>query len=259
MRFGIALLACLFSIRPAFACSQAANSVLRSMESAIHTSLDAKGKALFVDFDYVSAACKAWPQKSGYEIVARPYVYMLNAASEHYLGMDIAVINEKTGTVLATADPQQTMVVDALTPSEKTIDAANYEVKKGVVAFGVRTTRRNNSDVVPIQESVLNMYVIDRDKIARIAGPLVVSAFRGEAGGDCTFSASQDITVISIPGTKTNDYFDMLAKVKRTKSKEVKNRSGCKKVEEPTKVVDYRLKFNGTTYDIPATLQASVN
>jgi hypothetical protein len=229
------------------------------MESAIHTSLDAKGKALFVDFDYVSAACKAWPQKSGYEIVARPYVYKLNADSEQYLGMAIAVVNDKTGTVLANADEEQTMVVDALEPTSITIDTANYEVTKGVVAFGVRTTRRNNSAAIPVQENILNMYVLDGDKIGTIAGPLVVDAIRGEVGPDCTFSESQDITVISIPGTKTNNYFDMLAKVKRTKSKEIKNRSGCKKVEEPTKALDYLLKFNGTTYDIPATLKASVN
>lgn len=259
MRLGIVFLTCLLAAKPVIACSPVEERILSSLDDTVHASLNAEGAASYVDFDTVSPICKSWPQKDGYAIVAKPYVYTMKNDGLNYLGMFIVVLNEANGATVATVNEKKVMVVDALVPTGVNIDTANYKIKDGMIAFGVRTERRNNSDAVPRQDEFANLYILDQNKIRKIANSLAVESYQGEGVRDCEFVTRKKNTLISVLGSSTNGYFDLLARVKSIHAKLVKNGSSCKEVSEPVKTVDYILKFNGVSYELPEALQAAVN
>jgi len=151
------------------------------------------------------------------------------------------------------------MMVDAIEPSRVDIDTANYAIRPEELAFGIRTTRRNYSDAVPILEELMNLYIIDNDRLRKIIDSLRMNYDHGEGNPDCGFSRIENNALLSVLTSKTNGHYDLRERIKNSHVKFVKNGSKCKKVSEPATTTDYILKFNGTSYEIPQALQVDVN
>ncbi|MDR6482003.1 hypothetical protein [Paraburkholderia terricola] len=253
------ILCCLVASCSTFACSPVEENALAALELDVAATLKEQGNSAVVDFGFLPSQCKSWPQKAGFAILAKPYLYESRENGERYFGMAIAVANEKTGTVLSKINEKKLMFVDAIEPSDVSIDTANYRFKSNEPAFGVRTARRNYSDAAPVREVLMDMYIPSGDRIRRVAGPIVMSSYNGEGGGGCEFSGTEKTVSISILGSKTNSYFDMHAAIKQARIKYVKNESECEKTVGSTSTAGYNLKFNGLSYEIPRALQGDVN
>jgi hypothetical protein len=259
MRIYIASFACLCAIKSAFACTPVEEGILLSINDTVRASLKIEETISYVDFETMLPVCKPWHQKNGYAIVTRPYVYTVKDDGPTYLGMFIAVVNEVSGKVIGSIDEKKIMMFDAFAPSDITIDTANYKIKENVVAFGVRTKRRNNSEAVPLEGEFLNLYVLDQNKIKKIVNSMKTESYQGEGVRDCQFTTREKNTSISVSRNSTNGFSDLLASVKSIHTKLVQIGASCKKVSKPSKTVNYILKFNGVTYELPEALQEYVD
>jgi hypothetical protein len=255
----IAFFACFLVTKSALACDPVEQGILSSLNDRIRTSLKIDETVPYVDFETLLPVCKSWHQKNGYAIVTKPYVYTAKSDGLTYLGMFIAVLDKANGKMIGFINENKIMVADALEPDRITIDTANYKVKEGTVAFGVRTMRRNNSEAVPRQDEFLNLYILDQNRIKKIINSMVSESYQGEGVRDCEFVTREKNTSISVSRNSTKGFFDLLARVKGIHTKLVQIGTSCKKVSKPSKAIDYTLKFNGDTYELPEALQAHVD
>jgi hypothetical protein len=259
MKIYIAFFACFFITKSAFACDPVEGEILSSLNDQIRASLKIDGTVPYVDFETLSPICKPWRQMNGYAIVTKPYIYTVKSGELTYLGMFIGVVDKINRKMIGSINENKIMVADALEPARIIIDTASYKIKEGTVAFGVRTMRRNNSEAVPRQDEFLNLYILDQNRIKKIINSMVSESYQGEGVRDCEFVTREKNTSISVSRNSTKGFFDLLAKVKGIHTKLVQIGTSCKKVSKPSKAIDYTLKFNGDTYELPEALQAHVD
>jgi hypothetical protein len=259
MKLAFVFIGCLVAAKAAFACSPAENKTLAAFEQEVTVSLKENANASVIDFGYLPSQCKPWPQKGGYAILTKPYLYESSKNSERYFGMVIAVVDEQTGKVLSSVNEKKIMFMGAIEPSEINIDTANYFIEPGRLAFGVRTTRRNYSDAAPIREEMMNMYVIDQNTLTKVINSLLMNSYNGEGDGGCKFSGTENSATLSVLSDKTNGYYNLRERIKMSQIEYAKNGVECKKHVGTVKITDYILQFNGATYEIPQTLKANMN
>jgi hypothetical protein len=259
MKFSATLLASIFVMKAAFACSPVENTALKSLEGFAQASVVKEGAVSPVDFKSVSPACKSWPQKDGYAIVVKPYVYsMANRSDESYLGMVVAVLSRESGAVLAKINEKKIMAVDAIIPTDIGIDTANYLVRPDGLAFGIRTKSQNYSDAAPFYQQSMSMYTMDHGSLEKVVNSLMVNSYNGEGNPDCEFSGIENAGILSVLRSQTMGYYDLRVSVKTTYIKRIKSGASCKKIDAPAVTKTYDLKFNGNSYRIPKALQAYV-
>lgn len=259
MKKWLLLMFLIFASRMAAACNGPWNSAVDGIEHEIRSSLSKKNKDSSVDFGYLQPVCKEWQQKQGLVIIAIPYVYLdrSTANDERYFGMVVAVVNKNTGTIRGKYDEGKLMAADAIEPSEIKIDTANYAVQPGQIAFGVRVTRHNHSDVVPISEESMNIYLLNDDSIVRIVKNLLISSYNGEGGGDCRFSGTERSVSISVSKIMTHGYFNLVAKLKENAIRFTAAATICKRISTPVLIRNLTLKFEGKSYEVPDSLRMS--
>jgi hypothetical protein len=261
VKFAFAFIAFMVAAKAAFGCSPSLfeEGTLVAFEQEVTVVLKEHRNASVIDFNFLPSQCKSWPQKPGYAILAKPYLYENGRNGERYFGMVVAVANETTGKVLSKINEENLMAADAVEPSEVSIDVANYAIKSGHVAFGVRITRRNYSDTAPVRKEVMNLYVLDQGPLRKVINSLPMNSYSGEGNGDCTFSGTENSATLIILSGKTNGYYDFRERFRTVRIDYAKGGSECKKKEGAAKIKDYVLKYNGTTYEIPQVLQVDVN
>lgn len=243
--------------KAAFACNAVDDKVILSLESDIKSSDSTMKISSGIDFGYLPPVCKGWSQKTGLRVVVRPYAYkQTDGDDERYLGMAVAVIDEKNGVIRGKVEEKKMMVVDAIEPSEISIDTANYLVSHGEVAFGIRTTRRNQSSVAPFSEESMNMYLLETGNLRKIADALLVASYNGEGGGGCSFSGTQRLGTISVSINQSNGYFDLIEKMKTSSIQFSGTAERCEKSETKVSTRSYILKYDGSAYQIPEALRA---
>ncbi|MCG5077531.1 hypothetical protein [Paraburkholderia tagetis] len=258
MRLALFFMGCLFVAKSVFACSPAESNTLAAFEQEITAALKEHANASVIDFGFLPSQCKSWSQKVGSAILAKPYLYESAENGERYFGMVVAVVDEQTGKILSSINDEKMMVVDAIEPSDINIDTADYAIRPGGLAFGIRTTRRNYSDAAPIRQESMNVYIIDRGSLGRVVDSLLMNSSHGEGNPDCEFSGVENTAILSVLKNTTKGYYDLRERIKTNHIKYIKNGSECKKTSAPTTATDYILKFNGATYGIPKALQADV-
>jgi hypothetical protein len=251
------LICFLTAIGEALGCFPTGNATLGAYEKQIKASIGNQPTSI-VDFDYLLPVCKPWPQKPGYDIVTKPYVYQITTDSERYLGMVAAIVDDRSGEVRAMIDDKRLMVIDAIEPSQVSIDTANYSIKPGALAFGVRIIRQNHSLAIPIREELMNMYVFEEAGLRKVINALLTNSRRGEGDGNCDYSGLETTSSLMVLNTTTNGYFDLREIINENRTESGKSRITCKPAKT-IKRASYTLKFNGNSYEIPKQLQGDVD
>jgi len=258
MKPPILLLCFLLATGEALGCSPTEDAIVGKFERQIKASIGNQSKSI-VDFDYLLPVCKAWPQKPGYTIITIPYAYQANKDSERYFGMLAAIVDDKTGEVRALMDDKRLMLIDAIEPNDIDIDTADYPIKPGTLAFGVRIARQNHSAAIPIREEVINIYALDAAGLKKIINALLKVSSYGESDGTCKYSTSETTSSLTVLNTMTNGYFDIQDMVTEIISGTGKSRISCARRNPIRKTTNYVLKFAGKQYTIPKRLQGEVN
>lgn len=244
---------CLFISSLTHACTVSEKGILEKYQKK----LNEKHLGQSLDFDQLALACKSWPAKKGISILVSPYV---STATRHddqqFLGLAIMLVDDITGQQVSELDHFPISTVDAISPRTVDIDTAAYKVTSKDLAFGLRIKQQNSSSANPFSEEMVNLYLPDGADIKNILTGLVTSGSSGEGGEQCAFERDNNISVILILKTESNNFYDL--KVRREIKTWVSRASqnGCIESLSGKITRSYLISLKNGKYKIPPQLKS---
>ncbi|WP_407364518.1 hypothetical protein HKW97_25175 (plasmid) [Pseudomonas luteola] len=206
--------------------------------------------------DLELSTCKVWPARPGITLVAAG----LNRDGDYQVGsedLELLLVDTATSRVIARRLEESRLAYDAIQVGKLTFDTAPYKLNDGVLAFGLRIGRHNNSGGYPFSETSLTLYRQAGDHLEPVLENLLVEAFSGETGPDCEGEFKESSATLALGDAVSHGLRSLLVNQRTlTYHTVVRSPVDCLPADEKTIQHRYTLTFDGTRYPIPAKLQA---
>ncbi|WP_143273659.1 hypothetical protein [Aquimarina sp. MAR_2010_214] len=199
---------------------------------------------------------KALPNNAKEIIIVIPEIV---DEEEHYFELNsyILIVNNETGKIINTYFESSTTnnwVSDAVVLTKITIDTAPYKISEKNRAFGIRVHYYGMSKANPYSNTTISLFIKSKNTLKRILKNYDVMDYGGEWDTDCIGEFIDHKKTLIITASKTNSYYNILAKNKITKTKNyIDKNNDCDSMEKVTTMKTV-LKYNGEEY-IEKTLQ----
>ena len=167
-----------------------------------------------------------------------------------FLIMDayVLVVDNQSGKILYRNIEKDAWTSDAIEIQSLTIDTGLYILGQGKRAFGIRVSSSNSSRLNPYSIEDLNLFIVEENKLNKVANNITIYSYGGEAGLDCAGDMNSESTIITIDDKhQTNGFNNLRLKTTETNtvSKLVKGDCQTKETKKQTVTI---LKYNGKEY-----------
>lgn len=173
-----------------------------------------------------------------------------NHKEEDYSVMDayVLVVDNTSGKILYKNIESEAWVSDAMILESLVIDTGLYILADQKRAFGVRVSTHNMSGPNPFSMEELSLYLVDKNKLNKIANNLIVYRSGTEWDMKCTAESTSEKMFINVDNkTASNGLFNIKIKtdIEKEISKPVKDDCKSKIIKSQKNSV---LKFDGNQY-----------
>lgn len=199
-----------------------------------------------VNLDFFSE--KVIPNNKSQSIILIPKY--TNQKEDDYTVMDayVLIVDNISGKILYKNVESGAWVSDAMILSSLTIDTGLYTLADQKRAFGVRISTHNMSGPNPFSMEELSLYLIDKNKLNKIANNLVVYRNGTEWDMKCAAESTSEKMFIDIDNkAASNGLFNIKIKtdIEKEMARLVKGDCKTKTTKSQKNSV---LKFNGKEY-----------
>lgn len=173
-----------------------------------------------------------------------------NQKEDDYTLMDayVLIVDNKSGKILYKNVESGAWVSDAMILESLVIDTGLYILGDQKRAFGVRVSTHNMSGPNPFSMEELSLYLVDKNKLNKIANNLIVYRSATEWDMKCTAESTSEKMFINVDNkTASNGLFNIKIKtdIEKEISKPVKDDCKSKIIKSQKNSV---LKFDGNQY-----------
>ncbi len=210
------------------------------------------------------AKCRVWPADRSKTIVVLAFFKTgdLSASSETSGDLDVLVVKTGSGDALHRLTQKSAL---GSNPGAIAIDTANYELARGVRAFGVRTSYATASSDTLYEHratETINLYLPQGNSLKEILHNLIVNdaeigeyGIRYEEPAEGFVCGYGTIVTRTLATAKTNShgYADLVLNERKIDRQQFLAKGSCDRVEDTlSSSRQYLLRFDGNNYVIPA-------
>ncbi|TGQ34719.1 hypothetical protein EN859_024895 [Mesorhizobium sp. M00.F.Ca.ET.216.01.1.1] len=201
--------------------------------------------------------CKIWPAHDDLLLVAVPLIDSANSDHQHVGDIELLVVDRKSLQVRQRLLQPGLMTDDAIAIRKVEFDTGRYGLAPNVTAFGLRIEMANHSQPNPFGETDLRLYALAGNVLRVVLDGLAVAGNGGESDTNCAgFFHSSEVSLAMSP-VSHHGYHDITVVERRdTDEPSLDNKGECQ--SHPGKSVNrtYRLRYDGSRYQVPAALKA---
>ncbi len=204
-------------------------------------------------------SCRVWPADTTLTLMAVPVLGPEEENGAYQDGdLDLLVVDTATLRPRATLRLPGMMSSDAIRSEEVSLDTARYRLSADVRAFGVRIGRSGSSQPNPFNDTRLQLFVLDKNRIEPVTGQIVVARFGGEWDTRCAGEFHQLSRTVEIGPTPAQGFAELRV---HERSAAILNREDAagECVEERRNLPEqrYLLRPQGRHYPLPKTIEAT--
>ncbi|MTH13989.1 hypothetical protein [Flavobacterium sp. LC2016-01] len=169
--------------------------------------------------------------------------------AEDYFVLDayILMIDNTTGKIIYKFMEPNAWTSDAVILTDISIDTGLYLLNKSTRAFGIRVNYRNQSHPNPYSESILSLYIINKNVLKPVLHNYTISQYGGEWDTNCDGESEESNSAIDIDKLQTNNFSNLIVKTKILQTKSAFKNGDC--ISKKTiKTETSKLLFNGKEY-----------
>jgi hypothetical protein len=202
--------------------------------------------------------CKIWPVHNDLLLVAVPLIDSAKSSDGEHVGdIELLVVDRKSGQVRQRLLQPGLMNDDAIAIRKVELDAGRYRLAPDVTAFGLRIELATHSQATPFAETSVRLYALAGDALRMVLDGVAVAGNGGEGDANCAGSFHSSEVSLAMGSASHHGYHDIIA-VERTSTDEpAPDKNGeCQSHPGKSMKRTYRLRYDGSRYPVPGTLQA---
>jgi len=159
-------------------------------------------------------AYKAWSSYPGRYLVAHYENVDLDKLQDSMLPINIDVVEERNGKLAHVANGKHPFAIDFSSLPQIGLDTARYELKKGLVAFGLNMSGSSSQAMGGLSSTGRFLMIVDGATVRDVAGPFPTESEYGEPAPECSDCLQRTVTrgVITMSDRSTNGYRDIIFK-----------------------------------------------
>jgi hypothetical protein len=205
-----------------------------------------------VDAD--NAVCKVWPANPTQTLAVLPLPQKGGTTDETVYDVEVLVADSKTGAIIAHTYEPSAITSDAMSLESLALDTAPWRLTPQELAFGVRKSFQNSSQVDPYANTALSLYVIDGSKLRRVLSNLTTRQSKGDWDGNCAGQFSDTSRAISVGPAGRGGYATLLIREKTIDTTKTVAGTQCASKGMAAKRASFTLGYDGSRYGVPAGL-----
>lgn len=196
-----------------------------------------------------AVACKVWPYKTAFTLLAVPLVEADPAQPDEIKGdIEVIVVDTKLGKPLVRRMEKGMAYSDAISFGGVKLDTARYDIRSGERAFGVVTSSEGGSRPNPYSASALWLYRFDGRRLERVLDGLVIKQFRGETDTTCAGEFDETTRTLTVLPEKANDYHNLRVDQSMVEETVTEKNNDCVSAKKPAKTSEIVLSFKDGRY-----------
>ncbi|WP_269790470.1 hypothetical protein [Stenotrophomonas sp. Iso1] len=203
--------------------------------------------------------CRVWPADTTLTLMAVPVLGPEEENGAYQDGdLDLLVVDTTTLRPRATLRLPGMMSSDAIRSESVSLDTARYRLSADVRAFGVRIGRSGSSQPNPFNDTRLQLFVLDEERIEPVTGQIVVASFGGEWNTRCTGEFHELSRTVEVGPIPAQGFAQLQV---RERSAAIQNREDaageCVETRRNLPEQRYLLRPQGRHYPLPKTIEAT--
>lgn len=175
--------------------------------------------------DYFSFEIKTLPNNPSNAIVALVKYNGVHESDGFDCDLILLLVEVSSGKTLQKMVFKNEYGSDAITLTNVSLDMANYKLKEGIRAFGIRSHYIGSSAVNPYESENLSLFMIQNNHIEKILDNFEAKLNNGETDLRCHSNTRESNSVFMLQKEKTNEFYNISVKTKVTIIKSVPSKT----------------------------------